>query len=68
MNSAMRDLDRVFEQLAQSKFRTRFHLWRKEREYLSAKGLDAILNHGRDFIEKRLAPANPENDGKQTPM
>jgi hypothetical protein len=23
---------------------------------------------GRDFIEQRLAPADPANDGKQTPM
>ena len=24
--------------------------------------------HGEKFIEERLAPANPPNDGKQTPM
>jgi Domain of unknown function (DUF4186) len=64
----MNDLDRVFERLAQSRFRSRFHLRAKEREYLMAKGLEAILDHGRDFIEKRLAPAEPENDGRQTPM
>jgi len=27
-----------------------------------------ILEHGRDFIRQRLAPAQPKNDGKQTPM
>lgn len=27
-----------------------------------------MLEHAADFIEKRLAPAFPRNDGKQTPM
>jgi hypothetical protein len=64
----MNDLDQVFERLARSRFRSRFRLRAKEREYLERKGLDVILEHGRDFIEKRLAPAEPENDGRQTPM
>lgn len=25
------------------------------------------MEHGRDFIARRLAPANPKKDGKQTP-
>jgi hypothetical protein len=64
----MHDLDQIFERLARSRFRSRFHLRAKEREYLNSKGLDVILDHGKDFIEKRLAPASPENDGRQTPM
>jgi hypothetical protein len=64
----MRDLDQVFERLARSPFRSRFRLRAKEREYLERKGLDVILDHGRDFIDKRLAAAEPENDGRQTPM
>lgn len=27
-----------------------------------------MLSHARDFIDKRLAPAEPANDGGQTPM
>jgi hypothetical protein len=27
-----------------------------------------VLQHAADFIRDRLAPANPANDGKQTPM
>jgi predicted Fe-S protein YdhL (DUF1289 family) len=27
-----------------------------------------VMEHGRDFIAKRLAPAQPVNDGKQTPF
>ncbi len=64
----MSDLDDVFERLQRSPFRRKFRLWEAERDYLSRKGLDVVLDHGRDFITKRLAPAYPANDGKQTPM
>ena len=58
----------VFARLARSRFRSRFTLGRKERVYLQEKGLEAVLSHARDFIDKRLAPAEPVNDGRQTPM
>jgi hypothetical protein len=61
-------LDEIFAALAKSPFRRRFHLRGKELEYLRTKGLPVILEHAADFIEKRLAPALPLNDGKQTPM
>ncbi|TFG75188.1 MAG: DUF4186 domain-containing protein [Thermodesulfobacteriales bacterium] len=64
----MNDLDVLFEKLAKSRFRSRFKLDGKELEYLNSKGISIILEHGRDFINTRLAPANPPNDGKQTPM
>lgn len=64
----MRDLDEVFERLEASAFRRRFQLGAKERAYLDAKGIDIVLAHARDFIDKRLADAEPANDGKQTPM
>jgi hypothetical protein len=58
----------LFERLAASRFRSRFRLSDRERAYLHDKGLDTILAHGRDFIAARLAPAEPQNDGRQTPM
>jgi hypothetical protein len=64
----MRDLDDLFPRLAGSAFRRRFRLGPRERDYLAAKGLDAVLAHARDFIARRLAPAQPANDGKQTPF
>lgn len=64
----MKDLDTVFANLGKSRFRSSFKLKAKELEYLRSKGIDTILEHGRDFIDTRLAPANPPNDGKQTPM
>ncbi|MGA9993866.1 MAG: DUF4186 domain-containing protein [Pyrinomonadaceae bacterium] len=63
-----RDLDEIFTALQASPFRRRFHLRGKELEYLKEKGLDTVMRHAADFIEQRLAPASPKNDGKQTPM
>jgi hypothetical protein len=63
----IRDLDQVFSGLARSSFRQRFHLGARELAYLHEKGLATVLEHARDFIDKRLAPADPANDGKQTP-
>ena len=63
-----RDLDELFAALAASTFRRRFHLRGRELEYLRRKGLPVVLAHAAEFIEKRLAPAAPTNDGRQTPM
>jgi hypothetical protein len=64
----VRNLDSVFLRLAASPFRSRFRLGEKEFAYLAHRGLPTVLDHARDFIGKRLAPAEPVNDGKQTPM
>ena len=64
----MRPLEETFARLAGSPFRRRFRLGPRERDYLGAKGMETILRHARDFIALRLAPAEPANDGKQTPM
>lgn len=58
----------VLDKLAKSKFRSRFKLRTKELEYIKDKGLDKIYSHACDFIRNRVAPAEPTNDGKQTPM
>lgn len=62
------DLTDLFDRLSKSAFRSRFHLSQKDRDYIAAKGLDAIRQHARDFVAKRLAPGVIPNDGKQTPM
>lgn len=63
----MRDVEDVFARLSKSNFRSRIHLQQKELDYLNRRGLETVLSHAADFIEKRLAPAYPANDGKQTP-
>jgi len=51
-----------------SKFRSRFKLTDKDHQYIQDKGIDTIRSHAMDFITSRLAPIDPKNDGKQTPM
>lgn len=62
------DLTDLFARLAKSDFRSRFHLTKKDKEYIAEKGLPTIRRHAEDLIAKRLAPAVIPNDGKQTPM
>ncbi len=66
--SVFPDRVRLFERLSKSAFRSRFHLSKKDKDYVNDKGYDTIRSHARDFVSKRLAPAFPKNDGKQTPM
>jgi hypothetical protein len=63
-----RSIDEIFARLATSPFRRRFRLRADDRAYIERKGLEVILGHAADFIAKRLADANPVNDGKQTPF
>ena len=60
--------NQLFTKLANSKFRSSFHLKQKDIDYINEKGLDTIRQHASDFIVKREAPAYIPNDGKQTPM
>jgi hypothetical protein len=62
------DFSELFDRLSRSTFRSRFRLSQKDRDYISAKGLETIRRHARDFVAKRLAPAVIPNDGRQTPM
>lgn len=62
------DLTDLFNRLAKSPFRSRFHLSEADRDYIAKKGMDTIRQHAADFVAKRLAPAVIPNDGKQTPM
>lgn len=58
----------IIKKLKTSKFRNSFHLKEKEIEYIKEKGMETVKRHAIDFINTKLAPANPLNDGKQTPM
>ncbi|MCV9877994.1 DUF4186 domain-containing protein [Brenneria izbisi] len=64
----MTTLEALFLRLSRSRFRQRFHLGAKERDYCFNKGKECIASHAADFVARRLAPAEPANDGKQTPM
>jgi len=59
---------RLKTRLARSPFRSRFRLGPMELSYYASRGEETLRRHGEDFVRKRLAPAFPEKDGKQTPM
>jgi hypothetical protein len=64
----MRDLDELFVALDRSQFRRSFRLRGRELEYLRSRGLPLVMAHAAEFVSQRLAPAQPANDGKQTPF
>ncbi len=61
-------MNRLFERLSCSGFRAGFSLSDKDKACVREKGMDTIRSHAEDFVAKRLAPKDPANDGKQTPM
>lgn len=54
--------------LARSRFRSRFRLNERDAAYAADRGMATLREHARDFVARRLAPATPRNDGRQTPM
>ena len=61
-------IEQVIKSLQKSTFRSKFKLSNKDRQYIRDKGINTIRQHAIDFIKTRIAPQNPKNDGKQTPM
>ncbi len=61
-------MDKAMERLGMSRFRSRFSLNEKEKEYVRTKGMAVIKQHAAEIVRKRLAPAEIRNDGKHTPM
>ena len=61
------DLDVAFDRLSKSAFRRKFRLHGKEMAYLDTWGIGHVMQQAADLIAKRLAPAEPKNDGRQTP-
>ena len=64
----MQTKEQAYEKLKKSKFRSSFHLSEADVAYIEEKGLETIRKHAKDFVNKKIAAAYPDNDGKQTPM
>jgi len=60
-------MDDIYDRLNKSKFRSSFHLSKKDKVYIEEKGLDTIKEHAYNFVRQRLSQAYIPNDGKQTP-
>jgi Domain of unknown function (DUF4186) len=60
-------IDERLDRLARQPFRARFHLRGRERALVQLRGTTAIRDHAEELIAKRLAPAQPARDGRQTP-
>ena len=63
----MIDLDTAFHRLGASLFRRKFRLQGKELAYLQTWGVGRVMQQAAKLIDDRLAPAEPRNDGRQTP-
>ena len=61
-------IQQKLNKLEKSKFRSSFHLKRKEIEYIEKNGIEKIKTQAYEIINKRLKPKIIKNDGKQTPM
>src|SRR4051794_16016367 len=60
-------IDDRLDALAEQPFRAKFHLRGRERAFVQLRGMTTVRQHAFDLIAKRLAPAEPYKDGKQTP-
>ena len=63
----MDDLDARLRRIGQQPFRARFRLAGRDRAIVDLRGIATVRRHAEDFIAQRLAPAEPRNDGRQTP-
>ena len=60
-------IDSTLRALARQPFRARFHLRGRDAATVELRGMEAVRRHAADLLSKRLAPAAPFKDGKQTP-
>jgi hypothetical protein len=60
-------IDSRLDTIGRHPFRAKFHLRGRERALVQLRGMTAIRRHAGELIAKRLAPAAPSKDGRQTP-
>jgi hypothetical protein len=61
------ELDARLERITRHRFRARFHVRGRDRAIVDLRGMPAIRKHAGELVGKRLAPAHPDKDGRQTP-
>jgi len=65
--SSIETIDERLDAIADQPFRARFHLRGREHALVQLRGLQAIRRHADELIARRVAPALPHKDGRQTP-
>ena len=60
-------IDERLERIGRHPFRAKFHLYGRDRAIVDLRGMPTIRTHAEEIIAKRLAPAAPHKDGRQTP-
>jgi hypothetical protein len=60
-------IDRTLAALARQPFRAKFHLRGRDAATVRLRGMVAIRRHAEDLLARRVAPAAPAKDGRQTP-
>jgi hypothetical protein len=60
-------LDQRLELATQRPFGRRFHLRGRDRATAELRGPVTMRRHAAEIVAERLAPAEPRNDGRQTP-
>ena len=63
----MDGLDARLDRIGQHPFRAKFQLRGRDRALVDLRGMTTVRRHAQELIASKLAPANPRNDGRQTP-
>jgi len=60
-------IDERLDRIGRQPFRAKFRLRGRDRGLAQLRGPEVLRTHAVDLVAKRLAPAFPAKDGKQTP-
>jgi hypothetical protein len=60
-------IDSRLQALARQPFRAKFHVRGRDAATVQLRGMDVIRAHAAEIFAKKVAPAAPAKDGKQTP-
>lgn len=63
----MTEIDERLARILRHPFRARFRLRGRDRAVVDLRGMDGVRRHAWELTGRRLAPARPANDGRQTP-
>ncbi|MGK5553804.1 DUF4186 family protein [Actinomadura kijaniata] len=63
----MDELDARLHRIGQHHFRAKFRLRGRDRVVVGLRGITTVRRRAAELVERRLAPAEPHNDGRQTP-